>query len=233
MDIEDQKQMVEATAQTVRDKINSGRNESESWKMTVWTNDRLLLTRTEEWAKGQGMQMRELKELPIFEEYRDVFDRMLADNVVMASDLGRFLILHDVGGLYLDFDQVLYEWDERLNSFEFLSYTTDQFSFGYLIAETSFIGATPKHPLVKEMLQQIRDYMTSEALVNQNSSRAHPNFMQRSKCFATSFYRNMQASGPYRFTAAFNQAFKDGNISDKVLFFPQPIVMRGQCPSWE
>jgi hypothetical protein len=29
---------------------------------------------------------------------------MLADNVVMASDLGRFLILHDMGGLYLDFD---------------------------------------------------------------------------------------------------------------------------------
>jgi mannosyltransferase OCH1-like enzyme len=50
---------------------------------------------------------------------------MLADNVVMASDLGRFLILHDVGGLYLDFDQVLYEWDEKLNSFEFLSYTTE------------------------------------------------------------------------------------------------------------
>jgi mannosyltransferase OCH1-like enzyme len=93
--------------------------------MTLWTNDRLLLARTEEWAKGLGMQMRELNELPIFDEYRDVFDRMLADNVVMASDLGRFLILHDLGGLYLDFDQVLYEWDERLNSFEFLSYTTD------------------------------------------------------------------------------------------------------------
>jgi len=125
VDIEDQRQMVEATAQTVRDKMNSGRKESERWKMTLWTNDRLLLLRTEEWANGLGMKMRELKELTIFEEYRDVFDRMLADNVVMASDLGRFLILHDVGGLYLDFDQVLYEWDERLNSFEFLSYTTD------------------------------------------------------------------------------------------------------------
>jgi len=125
VEIEDQRLMVEASAQTVRDKMNRGRNESERWKMTLWTNDRMLLPRTEEWAKGLGMQMRELKELPIFEEYRDVFDRMLADNVVMASDLGRFLILHDVGGLYLDFDQVLYEWDEKLNSFEFLSYTTE------------------------------------------------------------------------------------------------------------
>ena len=96
--------MVEASAQTVRDKMNSGRNESDRWKMTLWTNDKSLLPRTEEWAKGLGMQMREINELPIFEEYRDVFDRMLADNVVMASDLGRFLILHDIGGLYLDFD---------------------------------------------------------------------------------------------------------------------------------
>jgi hypothetical protein len=102
-----------------------------------------------------------------------------------------------------------------------------------LIAETSFIAASPLHPIVKEMLQQIRDYMTQEALVNQNSSKAHPNFMQRSKCFATSFYRNMYASGGYRLTAAFDQAFKDGHSSDLVLFFPQSIVMRGKCPSWE
>jgi hypothetical protein len=102
-----------------------------------------------------------------------------------------------------------------------------------LIAETSFIAAKPQHPIVKEMLRKIREYMTQEALVNQNSSNAHPNFMQRSKCFANSFYRNMYVSGGYRFTAAFDQAFKEGHISDKVLFFPQAIVMRGKCPSWE
>ena len=43
----------------------------------------------------------------------------------------------------------------------------------------------------------------------------------------------MYVSGGYRFTAAFDQAFKDGHITDKVLFFPQAIVMRGKCPSWE
>jgi hypothetical protein len=67
VEIEDQRQMVEASAQTVRDKMNSGRNESDRWKMTLWTNDRSLLPRTEEWAKGLGMQMREINELPIFE----------------------------------------------------------------------------------------------------------------------------------------------------------------------
>ena len=105
--------------------MNKGRNESERWRMTIWTNDRSLLPKTEEWAKKLGIEMREMKELEIFLEYRDVLDRMLADNVVMASDLARFLIVHEIGALYLDFDQVLYEWDERLNSFKYMSYTTD------------------------------------------------------------------------------------------------------------
>ena len=132
----------------------------------------------------------------------------MKDNVVMASDLARFLILHDLGGLYIDFDQVLYEYDSRLNSFDFISYTTDQFSFGYLIAETSFIGAKPRHPLTVEVLNQIRNYIKSEEMVKIN--KAKPNFMQRSACFASSFYRNMQASGPYRYTASFDSAYKAG-----------------------
>jgi mannosyltransferase OCH1-like enzyme len=48
--------------------------------------------------------MRELKELPSFKDHEDVFEILMKDNVVMGSDLARFLILHDLGGLYLDFD---------------------------------------------------------------------------------------------------------------------------------
>lgn len=93
-----------------------------------------------------------MTELTIFEEYQDIFELMLFDNVVMASDLARVLIVYEKGGLYLDFDQVIFEYDTRINSFDFVSYTTDEFSFGYLIAETSFIGAMPKHPLTLEMI---------------------------------------------------------------------------------
>jgi hypothetical protein len=71
----------------------------------------------------------------------------------MASDLSRFLILHDLGGLYLDFDQILFEYDERLNpSFDFVTYLTDEFSFGYLIAETSFVMSKAKHHITQEYL---------------------------------------------------------------------------------
>lgn len=109
-----------------------------------------------------------MNELAIFEEYQETFEVMLFDNVVMASDLARVLIIYELGGLYLDFDQVLFDYDTRLNAFDFVSYTTDEFSFGYLIAETSFIGAMPKHPLTLEMMNQIRNYMAEEALLRLN-----------------------------------------------------------------
>ena len=47
----------------------------------------------------------------------------------MASDLARFLIVYEMGGMYLDIDQVMYEYDDRLNSFDFFSYTTHTFSY--------------------------------------------------------------------------------------------------------
>ena len=45
-----------------------------------------------------------MSELSIFEEYQETFDLMISDNVVMASDLARVLVIYEKGGLYLDFD---------------------------------------------------------------------------------------------------------------------------------
>ena len=40
-----------------------------------------------------------------------------------------------------------------LNEFDFLSYITDEFSFGKSIVETSFVGAGPNHELVNIYLR--------------------------------------------------------------------------------
>ena len=143
----DQIAMVEDTMKTIR-------NLNETWKVNIWTNDRTLLPRTVEWAKGLGIEIRELTELPSYSNYSELFNQIVRQDVVMASDLARFLVLHDLGGMYLDFDQILYEYDERLNpSFDFVTYLTDEFSFGYRIAETSFIMSKPRHPITVEYLK--------------------------------------------------------------------------------
>jgi hypothetical protein len=35
------------------------------------------------------------------------------------------------------------EFDERLLNFDFVGYTTDDFSFGLFVAETSFLASAP------------------------------------------------------------------------------------------
>ncbi len=41
-------------------------------------------------------------------------------------------------------------------------------------------------------------------------------------------------TGPFRFTAVYNQAYLDGKLEGyNVLFFSQAVVMRGKCPSNE
>ena len=39
--------------------------------------------------------MHEMSELTIFEEYQETFEFMLSDNVVMASDLARVLLIYE------------------------------------------------------------------------------------------------------------------------------------------
>ena len=134
--------------------LNTMRGLKRPWKVNLWTNEKNLLPKTAEWAKANDIQIRELRELESFGNYSQLFNQIVSEDVVKASDLARFLVLNELGGLYIDFDQVLYEWDERLTqSFDFVSYLTDEFSFGYLIAETSFIMCKPKHPITTEYLK--------------------------------------------------------------------------------
>ena len=74
------------------------------WHINLWTNEIQLIPKTVEWAQNCRIKVRDVRELEVYKEYQKVFLRMLDDNVVMASDLARFLILYEVGGLYLDFD---------------------------------------------------------------------------------------------------------------------------------
>ena len=137
--------MAEVSMQTLRNLTG--------WKHFLWTNDKSLLPQTVKWAEEQGIIVREMKELDCFKDYEDLLQYTIDQNVVMASDLARFMVLYELGGMYIDIDQVMYEFDERVLSFDFLGYTTDEFSYGMLIAETSFLASIPQHPLTLEFFR--------------------------------------------------------------------------------
>lgn len=136
----------------VEDTMNNMRNYS-GWKYHIWTNDKSVLPETVKWANAKGIIVREVTELGFYPEYESIFLQMVDENVVMATDLARFLIVYELGGMYLDTDQVIYEYDERLNSFDYFSYTTHEFSFDLLIAETSFFAGVPLSPIIEEYLK--------------------------------------------------------------------------------
>ncbi len=68
-------------------------------------------------------------------------------NPVMASDLVRMLAVEQEGGLYLDLDQVIYEYDTRLHYFHLFAYSASYMDQPGI--ETSFYGAIPHHPAIK------------------------------------------------------------------------------------
>ena len=62
-----------------------------------------------------------------------------------AADLFRLFIVYNEGGVYLDFDQIIYEYDIALHKFDFVGYSTP-YHEKYLLIEMSYIAGIAGHP---------------------------------------------------------------------------------------
>lgn len=86
--------------------------------------------------KSIGVEVRELSELPgYYSEYKEIFDYYMIDGlgVGKACDLARMLIVYNEGGLYLDLDFYIEEWDANLNYyFDFYGLRDIEFYVYYL-----------------------------------------------------------------------------------------------------
>lgn len=80
------------------------KNMHPGWKYHLWTNDKSLLPETVKWADAKSIEVREVPELSYYSQYESIFKQMIDENVVMATDLARFLIVYELGGMYLDTD---------------------------------------------------------------------------------------------------------------------------------
>ena len=63
----DQIQMVETTLRTLK-------NLTGKWNVNLWTNNKLLLPKTQTWAQGLGIELRDLSELPSFSNHFTLFN---------------------------------------------------------------------------------------------------------------------------------------------------------------
>lgn len=71
----------------------------------------------------------------------------------MASDVFRYAVLKNEGGVYLDIDQLVNDYDLNLHKFDFVGYSNTY--SGVPSLETSFMASIPHHPIVSLMLADI------------------------------------------------------------------------------
>ena len=163
-----------------------------------------------------------------------MFDRALSKkNYAMMSDILRYEILYEFGGVYLDTDCVPYESLEFLHrAYDFYA-GIDGISCDFYCAN-GVIGAMAHHPILKKCMDLIKEFEDKEA----DTSKFYFSSPSKKERVLT-----ILESGPVLFTKAIIQcANQDGNI-DIVLppqyFYPivgdvkpESFSMHCFCSSW-
>ncbi|CDW78564.1 UNKNOWN [Stylonychia lemnae] len=137
----------------------------QKWDHYIWTQDKTLIPETVKFFKRIGVEVRELKELPNYKgQIRETIDNYMIDGigVGVACDILRMLINYDEGGLYLDMDFYIEEWDANLNYyFDFFGFRDREFDVQYFT--TWGFGSKPGHIIHKTYLEIFNDFTQMDA----------------------------------------------------------------------
>jgi len=139
------------------------RETSPHWKHYFWVNDKKILEPTVKELESRGFIVREIDELAFTDDLYLMYLHFIRNGFfAAAADFVRIMILDQYGGLYLDIDHFLFEYDSMIN-----------YNFGYFgfyikpaekIAhiESSMIGTSPGHPTIKRALELQTDVTIKE-----------------------------------------------------------------------
>lgn len=79
----------------------------------LWTNDKSAIPKTVEVFEANGIKVRDLRELPSYDaEIAKVIDKYTISRFGAAADIARQIVIYDEGGVYLDIDAFVKEWDD-------------------------------------------------------------------------------------------------------------------------
>ena len=125
-------------------------NSGLEWEYNFWTNNASLIPHTLNSIEPYDVQIRSLHEAPSLQEIRIAFDSAIdKHHYGTASDISRFVILKDFGGIYLDVDVGLHTAFEQkfLNSIDFFAYKDPLHGIN-----CGLTGAKPNHPISAQMI---------------------------------------------------------------------------------
>ncbi|CDW83311.1 UNKNOWN [Stylonychia lemnae] len=186
----------------------------------LWVNGEAKLNKTREWAESLGMKIRDIEELrgddALANQALDVAKEYIADKqFAAAADVTRVIIVHKQGGVYIDGDQVVWQYDPILNNLDFFMYA-HPYSGVYMI-ENSMIASTPNNAILRNLLEDIVDRKINKKKVFE------------SECLNRSFYTALAETGPIRLTFAYNKALEEGFMENKSYIILHDKLKNDDC----
>ena len=86
----------------------------DKWTFIAWVIDKEVIPDTVKFYESQGYVVRELNELESYDEFwEQQVEGYLVTRLGRAGDLLRFLVLNELGGMYMDNDVELRGWTDE------------------------------------------------------------------------------------------------------------------------
>ncbi|CDW75833.1 UNKNOWN [Stylonychia lemnae] len=187
----------------------------------LWVNGEAKLTKTRQYAQKIGITIREIDELRgddiLSNQAIDIVQEYIAaKRFAEASDLARLVIVHRFGGVYLDGDNVVFQYDPLLNNLDFFFFAHPYAGGSYNI-ENAMIASAPNNYILHNMLLDILDRKLNKKKVFQ------------SECLNRSFLIAFYNTGPIRLTISYNKALKEGYLDSKSYIVFHEWLYKDDC----
>eukprot|EP00347_Sterkiella_histriomuscorum_P023346 403334996 len=149
------------------------------WEHIFWVNDRKLLPKTVKWLEDNGFIIRELNQLTMDAFVLKRINILIEDGqLVQSADVARNLILAQEGGMYIDTDISIEQWDnEILYASDFI---VAQEGFGphdICLFNNDLLIARKNHPAIIETLNIYKQQFLEDAKTLNTS------LLQNHRCF--------------------------------------------------
>ena len=181
------------------------------WRHILWTNDEKLIPKTSESLKEIGVEVKNIAKLKDELLKSDIAKMIKKKSFSEASDLVRYMVLQEFGGVYNDTDvEIFKNIDNLMQQFDFIGaehkyYYYEPEEEGYDTIGSAFVAARKSHPIINTTLKLITRNLHNLDL---------PKYIKNSCSVHNSIW---VTTGPMVLTIAF---FRDGNNKeDKNIIF--------------
>lgn len=183
---------------------------SEGWEHLLWVQDKTKLPQSLEKLADSGIQVREIQEIfPNGWVLQEEFEKAVAEKKFgKASDMLRYALVDEIGGLYADTDTQVFH--NLRNLFFLYDSIISAEPFPTPCIANHCLATRPKHPMMQECLRLIKRNLDEDLA---------PSYIK--KC-THKLWRTVIETGPAALALAFHKSADQENNIDMI--FPSELL---------